>query len=159
MPRLLLLNNVTLLLCCSVYLGTGVSLVFFQLPLEPQLTVDNYYLAFVEPVRYATTFFTYTTILMLITGSIMLVSEWFSGLKWPPIIVLLGVIAATAVTLVLIFPLNQELTAGVTDDARFAAVFGRWADYNRLRAALWLLQWLAMMYYFYALARRAREDR
>ena len=34
MPRLLLLNHVILLLCCSIYLGTGVSLAFFQLPLE-----------------------------------------------------------------------------------------------------------------------------
>lgn len=159
MPRLLWLNNAVLFLCCSIYLGTGVSLVFFQLPIEPQLTVDNYYLLFVEPVQNATEFFTYMTILMLITGLIMLATEWFSGLKWPPIIVLLGAVGATAVTIVLIFPLNRELTAGVTDNARLAAVFGEWADYNRLRASLWLVQWLAMMYYFYALARKGRADR
>ena len=54
MPRLLLLNHVILLLCASIYLGTGISLWFFQLPLEPKLTVDNYFLLFVEPVTAAT---------------------------------------------------------------------------------------------------------
>ena len=84
MPRLLLLNHVILLLCASIYLGTGVSLAFFQLPLEPKLTVDNYYLLFVEPVTAATHFFTYMTILMLICGVIMLATEWLSGLRWVP---------------------------------------------------------------------------
>ena len=87
MPRLLLLNNVFLLMCASIYLGTGASLVFFQLPLEPKLTVANYYLMFVEPTERATQFFTYMTILMLISGTIMLVTEWFTGhstgCRWP----------------------------------------------------------------------------
>ena len=30
MPRLLLLNHVVLLLCCSIYLGSGVSLALFS---------------------------------------------------------------------------------------------------------------------------------
>ena len=58
MPRSLLLNNAILMLCCSIYLGTGVTLVFFQLPLEPLLTPDSYYLVFVKPVQLATQFFT-----------------------------------------------------------------------------------------------------
>src|SRR3954467_1576459 len=98
MPRLLVLNHTILLLCCSIYLGTGVSLVFFQFPLEPQLTVDNYYLIFVEPVTTATHFFTYMTVLMLICAVVMLVTEWFSGLRWVPVVVLLSIIAATVLT-------------------------------------------------------------
>lgn len=159
MPRLLLLNNVMLFLCCSIYLGVGVFLVFFLLPLEPQLNVDNYYLIFVQPVENATKILTYVTVLMLITGLIMLASEWFSGLKWPPIIVLLSLIFATAITHQLHFPLNQELAAGVTENERLAVVFGQWADHSRLRGLFWLVEWLAMMYYFYALARKARADR
>lgn len=159
MPRLLLLNHCVLFLCCSIYLGTGVSLVFFQLPLEPLLTVDNYELIFVQPVENATSFFTYMTIVMLVTGVIMLATEWFSGLKWVPVIVLLGIVAATGVTVLMIFPVNQELGAGVTDSARFAELISEWASLNRLRASLWALQWFAMLYWFYALARRARADR
>ena len=159
MPRLLLLNNAILFLCCSIYLGTGISLVFFQLPIEPKLNIDNYHLVFVDPVQHATGILTYMTILMAITGLIMLASEWLSGYRWPPIIVL-GVVAAGAlIGVVLIFPINEQLTAGLTDNAEFATLFGQWANYNRIRAALWLLQWLAMMYYFFALALQARENR
>src|SRR5579863_10018417 len=105
MPRLLLLNHVVLLLCCSIYLGTGFSLVFFQLPLEPKLTVDNYYLIFVAPVTAATHFFTYMTIVMLITAVIMLATEWLSGLRWVPVVVLIGIIVATLLTIIVIIPL------------------------------------------------------
>ena len=115
MPRLLLLNNAVLVLCCSIYLGTGVSLVFFQFPIEPHLTPDNYALIFVDPVQRATEFFTWMTIVMLITGVIMLVTEWFSGLRWVPIIVLAALIASTLLTTEFIFTYNEALAAGITD--------------------------------------------
>jgi hypothetical protein len=159
MPRLLLLNNAILFLCCSIYLGTGVSLIFFQLPLEPQLTVDNYYLVFVEPVDNATRFFTYMTVLMLVTGFIMLVTEWFSGLRWVPVIVLAAVIASTLTTVFLIFPHNEALRNGITDPAELAATFSTWASLTRVRGSLWILMWGAMMYYFARLAFEARADR
>ncbi len=159
MPRLLILNNAILFLCCSIYLGTGVSLVFFQFPLEPKLTIDNYYMIFVEPVANATQFFTYMTIVMLVTGVIMLVTEWFSGLRLTPIIVLLALIASTVLTIVFIFPHNQKLTDGISDPAQLKETFAAWANLNRVRASLWAVEWLAMMYYFAALAFKARADR
>jgi hypothetical protein len=159
MPRLLLLNHVVLLLCCSIYVGTGVSLVFFQFPLEPKLTIDNYYLMFVEPVSAATHFFTYMTIVMLICAAIMLVTEWFSGLRWVPVVVLLGVIAATALTILIIIPRNNELAAHVADPARLKVVFHEWANMNRVRVSLWVIQWAAMAYWFYRMALRARANR
>ncbi|MCX7899198.1 MAG: hypothetical protein N2444_03800 [Methylocystis sp.] len=159
MPRLLILNNAILFLCCSIYLGTGVSLVFFQFPLEPKLTIDNYYMIFVEPVASATQFFTYMSIVMLVTGLIMLVTEWFSGLKWAPIIVLLALIASTALTIIFIFPHNQKLTEGIADPAQLKETFAAWAHLNRIRVSLWAVEWFAMMYYFAALAYKARADR
>lgn len=159
MPRLLVLNHVLLLLCCSIYLGTGFSLVFFQFPIEPNLTVDNYHMIFVEPVTAATRFFTYMTIVMLICAAIMLVTEWFSGLRWVPVVVLLGVIVATVLTMVVIIPLNKELAAGVTDPARLKIVFHDWANMNRVRVSLWAIQWAAMAYWFYRMALQARSDR
>jgi MFS superfamily sulfate permease-like transporter len=159
MPRLLLLNHVVLLLCCSIYLGTGVSLVFFQLPLEPQLTVDNYDLIFVAPVTAATHFFTWMTILMLICAVIMLVTEWLSGLRWVPVVVLLGVIVATGLTILVIIPLNDRLAAGIHDAAVLKTVFHEWANLNRIRFALWIIQWAAMAYWFYRMALLARADR
>ena len=158
MPRMLLLNHVLLLLCCSIYVGTGVSLVFFQFPLEPKLTVDNYYLIFVEPVTTATRFFTYMTIVTIICAVIMLFTEWFSGLRWVPVVVLLAVIAATVLTMIVIIPLNKELAAGITNPARLKIVFDRWANMNCVRVLLWAIQWAAMAYWFYRLAYKARAD-
>ena len=159
MPRSLLLNHVVLFLCCSIYLGTGVSLVFFQFPLEPRLTPDNYALAFVEPVIRATQFFTWMTIVMLVTASIMLFTEWFTGIRWVPAVVLLAIVAATALTMFAIIPYNERLYAGISNQAELADIFHRWANLNRIRVALWTVQWLAMMYWFARLAWNARSDR
>jgi len=159
MPRLLLLNHVLLLLCCSIYVGTGLSLVFFQLPFEPQLTVANYYPIFVAPMTAATHFFTYMTIVMLICAVIMLATEWLSGLRWPPLVVLLAVIAATLLTIFFIIPLNNKLAAGVADPAELKAIFHRWAVLNRIRFALWIIQWAAVAYWFYSVALQARANR
>jgi hypothetical protein len=159
MPRLLLLNHVILLLCASIYLGAGIFLGFFMLPLEPKLTVDNYYMLFVEPVTAATHFFTYMTILMLICGVIMLATEWLSGLRWPPAVLLLGVIAATVLTETILFPLNTRLAAHITDPAALKTLFHQWANLNRVRISLWVIQWIAMAYWFYRMAWQARADR
>ena len=159
MPRLLLLNHVVLLLCASIYLGAGIFLGFFLLPLEPKLTVDNYYLIFVEPVASATQFFTYMTILMLICGVIMLATEWLSGLRWPPAVLLLGVIAATVLTETILFPLNTKLGAHITDPAALKTIFHQWANLNRVRISIWAVQWVAMAYWFYRMAWQARADR
>ena len=159
MPRLLLLNHVVLLLCCSIYLGTGISLVFFQFPLEPQLTPDNYYLTFVQPVENATRFFTWMTVVMLFTGLVMAVTEWFTGIRWVPLVVLAALIASTLLTIVFIFPYNKELTEGVTDPERLRVVFGKWANLNRARVSLWVIEWAAMAYWFYRMAFLARSDR
>ena len=159
MPRILLLNHVVLLACCSIYLGTGVSLVFFQFPLESQLTVDNYYLIFVEPVEAATRFFTWMTIVMLVTATIMLATEWFSGIRWVPIVVLAAVIASTVLTIQFIFPYNARLEAHVTDPAELKPLLRDWMSLNRIRVTLWIIAWLAMAAWFYAMARKARADR
>jgi len=159
MPRLLALNNSVLFLCCSIYLGTGISLIYFQFPVEPQLTPQNYYLIFVDPVTRATEFFTYMTIVMLVTGLVMLVTEWFSGLRWVPVVVLGALIASTLLTLYGIFPHNVSLAAGITDPQKLAETFAAWANLNRIRVSLWCVEWAAMMIYFYKLTIQARADR
>lgn len=160
MPRLLLLNHIVLLACCSIYLGTGLSLVLFQFPLEPKLTVDSYYLVFVEPVTLATRFFTWMTIVMLATGFVMLVSEWFTGIRWVPVIVLAAIGAATLVTVLDIIPnYNDRLAAHVTDPKELRTLLAGWMQLNRLRVGLWTLAWGAMAWWFYVMAWKARADR
>ena len=159
MPRSLLLNNAILMLCCSIYLGTGVSLVFFQLPIEPQLDPGNFHLVFSTPVHLATQFFTWMTAVMLVNGAIMLLGEWFSGIRWVPVIVLLAVIAATALTILCIFDINAQLEAGVSDPTQFKRLLHDWVRYNQIRSGIWAVEWLAMMVWFYRLASDARSDR
>jgi hypothetical protein len=159
MPRPLIINNAILFFCCSIYLGTGISLVFFQLPLEPKLTVDNYSMIFVEPVANATQFLTYMTVVMLVTGLVMLATEWLSGMRWVPLVVLGALIASTLLTVYALFPYNDELTRGITEPERLRETFASWAGLNRIRVSLWVVEWLAMMAYFATLAWRARADR
>jgi hypothetical protein len=122
MPRLVLLNNVLLFLACSILLGSGISLVL-QRPVAPAASV--------APLLTA------LAILMLVTGLVMLLSEWFTGIRFVPLVVLLALAAWTALPLT---PLGE-------------------ADRDRITGALWTVQWAAMMYWFCRLAAQARADR
>lgn len=146
--KLLTLNHSLLFLCTSIYLGTGWSLVLFSFPVAPSLTPDNYYMQFVPQVTAATKFFTWLTLLMIVLAIVMLVAEWRSGLRWVPIVVLLGVLAATGLTMKFLLPLNQEMAAGITGQGRLNEVLSKWMSLNRVRVGMWTVQWLAMMIYF-----------
>src|SRR6266571_894880 len=74
--RLVVVNDLLLLLFVSMYFGTGWSLVLFSFQIAPQLTVDNYYMQFVPQVTAATRFFTVMTSLMLICAALMILSLW-----------------------------------------------------------------------------------
>lgn len=137
-----------MLLFASMYLGTGWSLVLFSFPLAPRLTPETYTLPFVEPVRNATRFFTGMTIAMLVTAVVLIVGEADSDYVWIPIVYLAGVIAATALTLLFIFPYNKELTAGISDPTRLRVVLGKWMRLNVVRVLLWTVQWTAIALYF-----------
>ncbi len=154
---LLTLNHAVLFLCTSMYLGTGGSLVLFSFPVEPKLTPDNYYLQFVPQVQAATHFFTYMTMLMIALAIVMSISEWRTKLRWVPIVVLLGVLAATGLTMSMIFPLNDEMAKGITDSARLHEVLGRWMSLNRVRVGIWVVQWASMMVWYGYWAKKARE--
>ncbi|GEO07364.1 hypothetical protein AAE02nite_50280 [Adhaeribacter aerolatus] len=146
---LLGLNHSLLFLCTSMYLGTGWSLLLFSFPIAPELTPDNYYMQFVPQVTAATKFFTYMTMVMLATALIMTIAEWRSYKRWFPIGVLLGVILATALTIIYIIPYNEQMAAGIKDAAVLREVLDKWMRLNVIRVSLWTVQWLCMMSYFY----------
>lgn len=148
--KLLVLNHTLLFLCVSMYLGTGWSMILFSFPVAPELTVDNYYLQFVPQVTAATQFFTYMTGLMIVLGVVMCVAEWRSRMRWAPIVVLLGVFAATALTMLFILPYNAAMAGGISDPAQLRDVLERWMTLNRVRVGIWTLQWAAMMTFFAA---------
>ncbi len=151
---LLALNHSLLFLCVSMYLGTGWSLILFSFPVAQQLTVDTYYLQFVPQVQAATRFFTYMTMAMMVFAAVMVVSEWRTAFRWVPITVLAAVLAATGLTVRWILPLNAVMAAGITDPTVLADTLRPWLSLNRVRVALWTVQWIAMMVYFAAQFRR-----
>lgn len=146
--KLLVLNNALLFLCVSMYLGTGWSLILFSFPIAPQLTIDNYYMQFVPQVTAATHFFTWMTGLMVLLAVIMIVAEWRSRMRWAPVVVLVGVLAATGLTLRFILPYNAAMSDGITDPVQLQEVLGRWMMLNRIRVGVWTVQWSAMMIFF-----------
>ena len=146
---LLGLNHSILFLCTSMYLGTGWSLVLFSFPVAAELTPANYYLQFVPQVTAATQFFTYMTVVMMVTALVMIVAEWRSYLRWFPIGVLVGVLLATGLTIVYIIPYNEQMSAGITDASVLKEVLRKWMNLNTIRVWLWTAQWLCMMAYFF----------
>lgn len=137
-----------MLLFASMYLGTGWSLVLFSFPLAARLTPETYALPFIEPVKNATRFFTVMTAAMLVAGAALVVGEADSEYLWAPIVYLAGTVAATALTLLFIFPYNKELSQGVTEPDRLRAVLRKWMRLNLIRVALWTVQWAAIALYF-----------
>lgn len=148
--RLLITNHALLFLCTAMYLGTGWSLVLFSFPVAPELTVDNYYMQFVPQVTAATEFFTVMTNVMLVTALVMVWAEWKTAYRWAPITVLLGVVVATALTMLFIFPYNEAMREGITDPAVLDDTLAKWMRLNVIRVSIWTGEWAAMMGYFAA---------
>ena len=149
------LNVIFLLACVSMYFGTGWSLILFSFPIAPKLTPSTYYLQFVPQVESATWFFTRMTIAMIASAALMLWKEWFTGYRWVPAVVLAGVITATVLTEMGIFPVNVEMAAGIKDQARLNEVLAHWMRLNTMRVWLWTGQWLAMASYVASKTARA----
>jgi chromate transport protein ChrA len=148
-------NVIFLLACVSMYFGTGWSLVLFSFPIAPKLTTATYYLQFVPQVQAATAFLTPMTIAMMVSAVVMIWTEWKTGFRWVPIVVLAAVIIATVLTEKVIFPLNVEMAAGITDQSRLTGILDRWMSFNRIRVWLWTLEWVTMAAYVFMKTARA----
>jgi hypothetical protein len=158
MKSIFTLNKILLLACTSMYFGTGWSLVLFSFPIADQLTPDNYYMQFVPQVQAATAFFTYMTMVMMASSVIFIIEKWKSIEKWYPIIVLVLVILATALTILFIFQYNEQMEAGITDPAVLQDVLRKWMNLNTIRVSLWTLQWLTMAVYFFGTDLNKRDS-
>jgi hypothetical protein len=153
--KLLLLDYSLLFFGASYYLGIGWSTAITQFPVMPKLTVENYYLHFVPQVAASTSFLYVLVPLMFIACGVMLIAEWKTRFRWVPIVMMLALITSSCITYFLIFPVNRELSAGVTDPARFSELIQSWVRYTWYRIPLWTTEWLCMMYYFGARAYEA----
>jgi hypothetical protein len=142
MEALRIADASVLLLCASIYLGTGVTLAFFLFPIAPLLTPETYKTPFVIPVQNATKFFTYMTIVMLIGAVGLIVLDWGEDGRWLLAAGYLALtIAATWLTMAGIFPYNKRMKAGITDPAELQALLVKWRRVNTWRASIWAVQW------------------
>ena len=155
--KLLLLGYAILFAGVSIYFGTGWSTVIFQFPTLPELNVSNYYLHFVPQVAAATTFFTILVPVMCIICIVMMKAEWRTRFRWVPIVVLVAIIAASSVTYFLIFPINREMAARITDAQQLTTAINKWVQYTWYRVVIWTIEWVTLMYYFAARAYQALE--
>lgn len=144
----LVVNNLFLFLCASMYLGTGWSLVLFSFPIAPKLRPDNYYNQFVPQVTAATRFFTVMTVLMLASAVCMIIGGPPGGYRLLGATVLAGIVAATVLTVVAILPDNARMAAGIRTQAELDTILRRWMARNRIRVGLWTLQWAALACWF-----------
>ena len=135
MPRLILLNNALLLLCCSILVGTAAAMLLLDLPLDP------------AGDEGAARLLTILAIAMLGAGLLMLLCEWFTGIRLVPILVLLALAAWAFLVFYLLHP------------ARGGGDLARAENSAYFLAGLWALQWAAMAYWFCRLASQARADR
>lgn len=155
MKAFLMLNKAVLLACVSMYFGTGWSLVLFSFPIARTLTPANYYNQFVPQVEAATQFFTYMTIVMIVSCGIFIIETWRSADKWYPIIVVVLVVAATGLTVYFIFKYNERMAAGITDPVELRSVLTKWMRLNIIRVCLWTMQWITLVaYLMVALSKR-----
>ena len=145
---LYVVNNALLFAGVSIYFGTGWSTAIFQFPVMPHLTPDNYYLHFIPQIDAATVFFTVMVTVMLINCGVMLIVEWKTKYRWVPIVIAVLVIGATCLTVFIIFPVNQILRDGITDQAQLMDIVAQWIFLTKIRVALWSAEWIVMMYYF-----------
>jgi hypothetical protein len=143
-----ILDASVLLLCASMYLGTGWSLILFSFPGRERLTVGNYYEQFVPPVERATKFFTWMTNVMIAAAIVLIIADWHSWYVVAPAVVLAGVIAAAALTVKFIFPYNKRMAAHIRDQAELQFVLGKWIRLNWIRNSFWTVQWIAITAWF-----------
>jgi hypothetical protein len=142
-----------LLACAAMYFGTGWSLLLFSFPGAPNLTPANYFPQFVPPVHAATRFFKPMTVVMLVAAGVMLVAEWSSALVWVPAVVIGAVVAATWLTVRLIFPVNAVMDEHIADQKTLDRTLERWMYLNRVRTGIWTVEFVAMATFFAVRAR------
>jgi len=85
---------------------------------------------------------------MLLSAAGMIWTEWGSALVWAPIVVLVAVSISTLLTIIVILPINNRMSAGITDPTELNQVLDKWETLNWIRISLWSVQWAAMIVWF-----------
>lgn len=145
---LLNINSGYTFFVASMHMGLMTSLVLFWYDSWEGLTIDTIQNNFGIPATLATELFVILIPIMMITASIMIVSEWKTSLKWPAIIVLIGILGSTATAKYFIFPVNDIIYAGVKTNEELKVLLLRWMVLNNWRIFFSVLTWLGMFAFY-----------
>src|SRR5690606_30302273 len=122
---------------------------FFWLPNYPAtLTVSNYYDAIIPQTTTATKLFFITIPIMAIAIVVMLITEWKTKLRWVPLAWIPGLLLPVVVQQAFIEDVNNQLIAGVTDEAVLQELLKEWMFLNDVRWVILTIMWGITMYYF-----------
>jgi len=110
------------------------------------------------PIRRATVAFTIQSLLMVAGGIVLTVAEWDrGGYRYGPLLYVVATVAATAWTALIIFPVNKRLKETDDDPAAFRRLLAVWMQLSVVRFLLWSVEWLAIGFWFVAVASKARR--
>lgn len=148
---LLTANAVYFLFGATIYVGIMWSLRYFFYPSWTAMTVDSVDDHFIVPTSAATRFFTVVVPLMLVSGLVMIVTEWGEGVAFASVVIAyLGILASTYVGQRYIIPVNRTIEAGVASDEELRPLLERWMTLNSIRWVTTTVMWLATVWYFVA---------
>ena len=145
---LLNINNGYTFFVASMHMGLMTALVLFWYPSWEGLKIDSIQNNFGIPAILATKLFVILIPIMMLTASIMIVSEWKTPLKWPAILVLIGIMGSTAMAKYFIFPINDIIYAGVKTNEELKVLLLRWMVLNNWRVFFSVLTWLSMFAFY-----------
>ena len=151
---LLNINSGYTFFIASIHMGLMTSLVLFWYDSWNGLTIDTIQNNFGIPAILATKLFVILIPVMMITASIMIVSEWKTSLIWPSIIVLIGIMGSTAMAKYFIFPINDIIYAGVKTNEELKVLLVKWMYLNNWRTFFSLLTWFGMFTFYTMKANR-----
>jgi len=145
---LLNINSGYTFFVASWHTGLMVSLVLFWYASWEGLTLDTIQNNFGIPAKLATQLFVILIPIMMITATIMIISEWKTSLKWPAFVVLIGIMGSTAMAKYFIFPINDIIYAGVKTNVELKVLLMRWMVLNNWRVFFSVLTWFGMFMFY-----------
>ena len=145
---LLLVNALYFLFGATIYMGTMWVLRFFLYPTWRGLTPETEPVHFGIPTLAATRFFTFVVPPMMLSGVILVVSEWGTDRVWLAWLCVAGIIFLTFIGQVLIIPINKRIRgADYADVDELRALLLRWMLLNDLRFYGSTVLWLVVVAY------------
>jgi hypothetical protein len=139
----------------SMHMGLMVSIVLFWYASWTGLTLDTIQNNFGIPALLATKLFVILIPIMMLTASIMIITEWKTpALRWTSIVVLIGIMGSTAMAKYFIFPINDIIYAGVKTNEELKTLLLKWMELNNWRVFFSVLTWLAMFTFYTVKANR-----